>query len=247
MHPHSAACTAHRLFNRFIGPTNRGDRHAMSRLEPSRPRQPIALPSVVRSETREVPMYHTRADFEADVFQCNPPYPDRALASIEVAWEVYQAAGQTNLNTLVLGRWVEPSAPGAPGIDRAMQANFHIMDEVFTGGSIMNSGNWTLLVNDAWVLGGVHSHTQFQLASPRNATNIWDAGNNRLTVTGRELVGLVSYGYAIRRLPLGEVAVCADPGLADAATFADYRLAIDRYTNNPDQNLPALVDLRALH
>lgn len=189
-------------------------------------------------------MYNTRDQFENDILQTPALYDDHTLASIEVAWNVYQAAANTNLNMLLLGRWVQPSTPQQPGIDLLAQQNFHVMDEVFTGGSIMNSANWTLLVNDAWVLGGIHAHTEFQLASPRTGDNIYDAGQHRLTVTGREIVALVSYGYTINRLPLGEVALCSDPQRADIATFADYHAAINRYTmNNVWQDL---VDIAVL-
>lgn len=61
----------------------------------------------------------------------------------------------------------------------------------FTGGSVMNSGNWTMLVNDAWLLGGVHSHTQCQLASARTMGTVYNVAGafmGQMTVTGR--VGL---------------------------------------------------------
>jgi hypothetical protein len=180
-------------------------------------------------------MYNTRDAFEAAVRACNPPYTDRELASIEVAWNVYQAAQQSNLNFLVLGRWVTPSTPGNPGIDRAMQENLHITDEVFTGGAIMNSNNWTMLVNDAFLLGGIHSHTDFQLASPRTLANIYNSDGNyagQMTVTGRELTALAVFGYTIQQLPIGEVGACTNTALADMADFATYRQNVDQYTNN---------------
>lgn len=180
-------------------------------------------------------MYPTQAAFEAAVFACNPPYSDRELASIEVAWRVYQAAAQTNLNMLVLGRWVANSVPGNAGIDQSLQGNLHIMDETFTGGSIMNSGNWTMLVNDAWLLGGVHSHTEFQLASSRTMDNVYNVAGafmGQMTVTGRELTGLAVFGYTVRRLPIGEVAVCTNPGLASMADFATYRQHVVTFTQN---------------
>jgi hypothetical protein len=180
-------------------------------------------------------MYHNQQEFEDAVFACNPPYTDRELASIEVAWNIYQAAAHTNLRFLILGRWVLNSQPGNAGIDRMMQENLHIMDEVFTGGPIMNTSSWTLLVNDAWVLGGIHSHTDFYLASPRTLENIYNVEGNfagQMTVTGRELTGLRVFGYTMQALQLGEAAVCTTPDLANMADFATYRQHIAQYTAN---------------
>jgi hypothetical protein len=180
-------------------------------------------------------MYMTMAQFQADVDVCNPHYTDQQLASIEVAWNVYHAAMDTDLQFLILGRWVMNSIPEHPGIDRILQENLHIMDEVFTGGPILNSHNWTLLVNDAWVLGGIHSHTEFQLASPRTLENIYNDNGpyaGQMTVTGRELTGLAVFGYAWNDLESGEVAVCTNPDLADMADFPTYIQHITSYTNN---------------
>jgi hypothetical protein len=183
---------------------------------------------------KEIDMYLNVAAFETAVFACNPPYSDRELASVEVAWNIYRAAQNTDLNLLVLGRWVANSIVGGAGIDNALQNNMGRMNEVFTGGAIMNSGNWTMLVNDAWVLGGVHSHTSFYLASERTMDNIYNVGgpyHGQMTVTGRELTGLAVFGYTVRALPLGEVAVCTNPALADMADFATYRQHVDMFTN----------------
>ena len=48
-----------------------------------------------------------------------------------------------------------------------------------------------LLANDAWLLGGIHAQTEFHFASPLRWENLWDSEFDRLTVTGREVVGIV--------------------------------------------------------
>jgi hypothetical protein len=41
------------------------------------------------------------------------------------------------------------------------------MDEDSDGsGSILSAGLWSLLANDAWLLGGIHARTEFHFASP---------------------------------------------------------------------------------
>ena len=44
---------------------------------------------------------------------------------------------------------------------------------------------------------------RFYLVSKRIPENIWDARGNRLTVTGRELVALLTSGYKIQRMADG--------------------------------------------
>ncbi|MEM1180011.1 MAG: hypothetical protein AAGM22_16845 [Acidobacteriota bacterium] len=183
-------------------------------------------------------MFNNRQAFEDSVFASRPAYPDAALASVEVAWEVYRAAANTDHNMLLLGRWVGQADEANPGIDGLVQGNFHIMDEVFTGGAVMNSNRWTILVNDAWVLGGIHAHTPFYLASPRTLANLYQDDANRLTVTGRELVGLRAFGYQVNPSDLGEVAVCqnVDGGhqraLAADASFEAYAVAVQEMSVN---------------
>jgi hypothetical protein len=66
-------------------------------------------------------MYHTLAEFEAAIFASDPPYTDHDLASIEVAWRVYQTAlGQTPVDCLVLGRKAGPHFAGI-GIDDVLR------------------------------------------------------------------------------------------------------------------------------
>lgn len=51
---------------------------------------------------------------------------------------------------------------------------------------------WTFLVNDAWILGGVHAKKDFLIVSPVSWYNLWDMVNQWPTVTAREVVGVAS-------------------------------------------------------
>lgn len=82
---------------------------------------------------------------------------------------------------------------------------------VATGGMIMhfynninsawrnNLSGYHFLYNDAWLLGGAHGLCDFNLASPRRKSNLWDVPGSRLTATGREVVFLDSCGYRIAK------------------------------------------------
>jgi hypothetical protein len=200
-------------------------------------------------------MYHTLAEFEAAIFASDPPYTDHDLASIEVAWRVYQTAlSQTPVDCLVLGRKTGPHFAGI-GIDDVLRANFRTINEWETDGAVLQMGEdeWTYLVNDAWVLGGVHSHKPFYIASERTPDNIYSVNNSRLTVTARELTGLKVFGYNIHhRQDLGEVAVCANTDLADMASFETYNQHVVMYATDegwmaqllaPEHGGPAVVTI----
>jgi hypothetical protein len=144
------------------------------------------------------------------------------------AFAVYEAACHTNLQSLVLGRWVAQADEAQPGIDLSLRNNFREMHEADAGGSVMSSQNWTILMNDAWVIGGVHAHTPFYLASPRTQANIQAAPPRGVTVTGRELIGVSTFGYEfVHAHPdLGEAARLAGAG-AGAANAASFTLYLD--------------------
>lgn len=181
-------------------------------------------------------MYNTRTAFEEAVFSCNPPYSDEELSSIEVAWRVYRNnTMKSKFDFLVIGRLVADSTPNTPGIDASVRRNLYVMDETFFGAPIIDTSNWTLLVNDAWLLGGIHNFAQFQLASFITMGNIYKTlggFGNQLTVTGRELVGLKTFGYTKRELLIGSVLVCTDLNRAKSANFNEYLHSIKDYSAN---------------
>lgn len=107
--------------------------------------------------------------------------------------------------------WI-PSNESFPSIDAIMRENLGILGEgTFDRvGSILESKTWTLLANDAWLIGSIHAGTEFHFASPLTCRNLWDDNNNRLTVTGREVIGIVSHGYEVRRpIPSSKRSRCA--------------------------------------
>jgi hypothetical protein len=66
-----------------------------------------------------------------------------------------------------------------------------------TKGNALQMDKWSPVLNDAWVLGGVHRLADFVLHSPRSFENLWENSNSRvgMVVTARELMGLVAFGY----------------------------------------------------
>lgn len=177
-------------------------------------------------------MYNELNDFRA---AAQAAFPNETPERIQDAFAVYTHARLTNLEMLIVGRWVQNATEQFPGIDQSVRQNFQEMNELDVGGSVLNSDNWTLLANDAWILGGLHSQTPFYLASTRNEANI--RGNNPnhpMSVTGRELIGVMRHGYQVVQghPTLGDVARCNNPGVAANATFVTYRDAVNNAVVN---------------
>lgn len=105
---------------------------------------------------------------------------------------------------------------------------------------INNSGPWHFLINDSFILAGVHKKFEFHLASPRTHSNL--VGPFGMTVTFRELIGLRAFGYKFKSSPvftspsgdvtqLNEIALCCDANAAKKASLQSYWQAISQYEN----------------
>ncbi|MFC8010267.1 hypothetical protein [Streptomyces cinereoruber] len=150
---------------------------------------------------------------------------------IDLAWKVYhggieafQQLGDRFEGLLIGGLRNEKDlvSQGA-GITKELKGAFLVMNETTRkyGGAILDTGNWSVLVNDSWLLAGVHQQRAFYLASDRRRDNLWDDQNNRIRVFTRELVGLNAFGYQFVQHDypaLGEVMTCRRQG----ATNVDF-------------------------
>ncbi len=84
---------------------------------------------------------------------------------------------------VTLHAWQQPTARNL--FQRGARGNALLMDK------------WATMMNDAWLLGGMHRGADFQLASPRIPDNLWNHGGGYLVVTAREILGLQEYGYEL--------------------------------------------------
>lgn len=84
----------------------------------------------------------------------------------------------------VNGKWTEVVRRAGVNLDPGARGNALKMDK------------WHPIMNDCWLLGGVHRLATFRLVSMRHAGNIWNFGGGRMVVTARELLGLRRFGYA---------------------------------------------------
>lgn len=200
----------------------------------------------------EVAMYESISVFAADALACGAAYyTDGSLerGTIELAYRIYRNAaagtkltgvdgGTEDFGVTIVGRlarraedgsWV-PADEGFPSIDEIMRQNLGVLGEQGGGGAILDAAHWSVLANDAWLLGGIHARTEFHFASPLRWENLWDAASGRMTITAREVIGIVTFGYRIQTTALEPVGVCVDAALARSASLPMYRDAVVRYS-----------------
>jgi hypothetical protein len=209
-------------------------------------------------------MYQRFDEFREAALSCGADYyTDQSLQHdmLEAAFRIYRNASAgtklsdfegnpTDFGITIVGRlalragdgtWV-PADESFPGIDEIMRQNLRVMDaDAGDSGSILSAGRWSLLANDAWLLGGIHARTEFHFASPLRWSNLWNAADGRMTITARELIGIAAFGYTIRRpVPqLEAVAQCVDDHKAAAASLPAYKTEV--------QKLQAIEDFRQFY
>lgn len=80
---------------------------------------------------------------------------------------------------------------------------------------------WSIWLNDAYILGGIHGHVEFDLVSKVDLKPN-PAGDFPFNVTQRELIGLLTFGYSTGLPPKLTTYRCTNLQLADSATFKTY-------------------------
>jgi hypothetical protein len=115
--------------------------------------------------------------------------------------------------------------------------------DVLGSGSILNDQNWTPLLNDSYILGGVHGEHEFHVAEDSanayfesldgpltpiekwqsyfrtHSDAVWDATRQVPRILARELIGLKTFGYRPRFFP---EQLSFSAGQSDGATFKTY-------------------------
>lgn len=202
-------------------------------------------------------MYRSLKQFQNDALGCGPNfYMDDSFQPYKMgaAYQIYQqASAATKLKDIdghpvhfgvtIVGRfalreddgtWI-PSDPAFPSIDEIMRQNLTTMgEEPGRQGSILSAKDWSLLANDAWVLGGIHARTEFHFASPLGWENLWATSAGRMTITAREAICILTSGYEIKRpYPNMEaLAICRHATNANKASLLSLNKALLEYANS---------------
>jgi hypothetical protein len=202
-------------------------------------------------------MYRSLKMFRDDAVGCGPDhYGDDSVQpnKLEAAYRIYQQASagtklkdlngqQVDFGVTIVGRlalredngaWI-PSDIAFPSIDEILLENLKTLGEDPSDrGSILSAKDWSLLANDAWVLGGIHARTEFHFASPLRWENLWATSAGRMTVTAREAICIVASGYEIIRPnpKLEAVAICVDATKANQASLLSLNRALLEYRDS---------------
>jgi hypothetical protein len=130
----------------------------------------------------------------------------------EYCWRAYSKA-VCGTGDLVIGR---VHHLGAAGLYIKVAEIAGTMFEGGAAGNLLKVDKWARVVNDSWILGGVHRGATFRLASPLILENLWSAADGYLIVTAREVLGLLRFGYQLERV--GPWQVLRPHGTVGAAT-----------------------------
>ncbi|WP_279051809.1 hypothetical protein [Cedecea davisae] len=108
-------------------------------------------------------------------------------------------------------------------------------------GNILMMDKWAAILNDAWVLGGVHRHADFHLMSLLAPENLWNYQSDHHVVTAREILGLRRFGY--QRVMIGNKIIfkCEDVSSADNANLLSYSLLMKKEVSHRESSINKLV------
>ena len=204
---------------------------------------------------------------------------------VGIPYTMYQCAARTEKNLdnpfVVIGRlerlhsgeWI--TTDGKPlrkwkskkfSVESAYDADHKMLSYICSHPTVMYIANayWSILANDAWLLGGINSQADFRIVSELKEENLWNAKDKRMTVTARELIGLDSFGYQlfppdnkdgdrfkVKGNPEAGIeeeymvsyacAQCMDEKKASSASFVAYKENVQRYIDGGKDEVMKLL------
>ena len=171
---------------------------------------------------QQFPYGRAKADYSEKADKSDKNNINKILNDLtEYCWIAYSKSFERS-GPHIIGRtddlWVPEYLERAGITDKKTQT---LWDASVTG-NIQLLDKWAPVVNDSWVLGGVHRRAQFELVSVRSLKNLWDFENKYHVVTAREILGLLHFGYAMTQGPASLWFTCIDVAKANAATLEEY-------------------------
>ncbi|HXH86691.1 MAG TPA: hypothetical protein VNI35_07675 [Nitrospira sp.] len=112
----------------------------------------------------------------------------------------------------------------------------------WTTGNIQAMDKWAPVINDCWVIGGVHRCADFELVSKEAPGNLWDHTAGFHIVTGRELLGLRLFGYErVERSGMVIFSCSRNPVRAKTATLEAYRNMMKQMQTKGADSITGLI------
>jgi len=143
----------------------------------------------------------------------------------EYCWTCYSKT-LASKGHMVIGRVSDLTAAGLHEKVADIGAGQYLFDHG-TQGNLLRMDKWARVVNDAWLLGGVHRRATFRLASRITMGNLWNSNGGYFVVTAREIAGLLHFGYQYKRVGPWQVLTSENQGKAANANLVEY----DNYIN----------------
>jgi hypothetical protein len=184
-------------------------------------------------------------------------YSEEADKTWVTAWKVYNNARKNPNHFCLMGRLsdrdailgtnkIEAGASATLLSDDNKTANFYVTDEKGPG-NVLKIDTWSLGINDAWVLGGIHGDgttsstfnffglgivdTKDHAKIEQFVRDILRSDRYYVTVTAREMLGLISAQY---RFDVSHGALILTPTTYSAKpdlTFEAYNTAVKNFKN----------------
>ena len=195
---------------------------------------------------------HSYKTFADEVLQCGSDYytdVDLHPTSVKTAYIMYQIAKTTknsDIDFTVIGRLplmkdgiIVPSDENFPSLDQNLIYNLLGHNGTQRSRTILKipDNDWTMLVNDAWLLGLIHAKHELKLGSPMNLNSIWNTNENRMTPFARELMCLASFGYKQHASLLEDTLICPDPDKAAKASLLGFKNAVRQLQNKGPEHI----------
>jgi hypothetical protein len=165
------------------------------------------------------------------------------FASIQDAWDVDQAKANAYYVWYLSARAQNKIVLGREKDLESLKKEYGLAEE---GGSMLiGVKTWDIMVNDSWILGGIHAQSPFLLKTVLTFDSVYNVkGWQELNaaqkqkkepppidktrvmfVTTREIAGLNLFGYRKNTENAdGQLFLCEDKNAARDANFQDYRM-----------------------
>ena len=146
------------------------------------------------------------------------------------------------VDSSVVEQRAEATKAGAPPRKDLEFKQLNTLGKGGTAGNVQVMDKWAPVINDSWVLGGVHRWAVFELVSPPAPGNLFDVKQGFHVVTARELLGLREFGYEGERLPDGRTIFrCTDNEAAQGATLKAYADVMEKAASLGANSVTGLI------
>ncbi|MGB7803210.1 hypothetical protein [Buttiauxella sp.] len=114
-------------------------------------------------------------------------------------------------------------------------------------GNILAMDKWLGVLNDCWIMGGIHRYADFRLMSPLSPDNLWNYQSGFHVVTAREILGLLRFGY--KKSVINNIATfkCGSLDTARRANLRDYELLMRKEQLRGISSITKLISANYQH